>query len=217
MNESRWLRRITTFSAGDGRGRGADNVLVERIERDGWVFCHGGSMLFAFRTAKPSVWGKPEHDCHVLWSNHRRNGSVLETSELGPYAGGGIDAELDRFAAAVTAKGEIDASKLADPVPGLTHSTVGGHRLEIVFRPFGTPYTDQHRIDGTVVDYRAFPLMHNAWVHQDVDGETLTLTHGDATRTYDFAAWAVAEARQKGRAPVSTRGGSDIGPGNQAK
>ena len=140
-----------------------------------------------------SVWGKSEQACDVLWSNHRTNGWVLETSELRPYAGGGRYSELKRFAdkAAVATKGKIEASRTEDGKPALTYTTDGGRRLEMTFRPFGKPYPDQHRIDGAVVDYRRFPLMSNSWVRQDVDGDILTLTHGGATRTYAFANWTV--------------------------
>jgi hypothetical protein len=168
-------------------------AIVKRFEKQGWVFCHGGSMLFAFQTIRPSAWGQPEQGCDVLWSDHRRNGWVLETAELRPYAGGGAEAELDRFAADVLAKGRIDASGMDQATPRLEYTTVGGHRLELDFRPFGQHYVDQHRIDGAVVDYRAFPLMDNPWVHQEVDGDALTLSQGGSTRVYDFSAWSVTE------------------------
>ena len=80
-------------------------AIVKRIEKAGWVFCHNGSMLMAFYSAKPCTWGKkPWSDCDVLWCDARKNAWVLETSELAPFAGGGVDAELKRFAEAVLAK-----------------------------------------------------------------------------------------------------------------
>ncbi len=164
-------------------------AIVRRIEKDGWIFCHGGGMLFGFRLVKPGAWGKPQRDCDVLWSDHRKNGWVLETSELKSYAGGGPETELDRFAEDVLKKVRIDTAGIDDAAPRLQVTSLQGRRLEIVFRPFGTPYTDQHRVDGRPVDYRAFPLLENPWVRQAVDGDVLTVKHGGATRTWNFKTW----------------------------
>ena len=32
--------------------------IVERKEMNGWVFCHNGTMLMAFFSAKPCHWAK---------------------------------------------------------------------------------------------------------------------------------------------------------------
>lgn len=164
-------------------------AIVRRVEKDGWVFCHGGGVLFGFKLVRPGAWGKPQNACDVLWSDHRKNGWVLETSELKPYAGGGHESELDRFAGDVLAKVRIDAAGLDAAEPRLKVASLRGRQLEIVFRPFGKPYVDQHRVDGKPVDYRAFPLLENPWVRQAVDGDVLTVKHGDATRTWNFRTW----------------------------
>jgi hypothetical protein len=82
--------------------------IVKRIERDGWILCHNGSMLMAFRSIKPCKWGKKWGSNDMLWCEARRNGWVLETSPLEPFAGGGVDAELDRFAAALKSRTSLD-------------------------------------------------------------------------------------------------------------
>jgi hypothetical protein len=151
-------------------------AIVKRIEKDGWVFCHGGSVLFAFRTIKPYTWGTPEHDCDVLWSDDRTNGWVLETSPVTPYAGGGVDAELDRFAAAVTSKVKVDSSGLTGDTPNLKVTNLAGKQLDLTFRPLGTPYTDQHKVDGVVVDYQSFPLIETPQLTQQVGDEHQTVT-----------------------------------------
>lgn len=167
-------------------------AIVKRAENSGWIFCHGGSVLFAFKTIKPGAWGKPRENCDVLWSDARRNGWILETSEIGPYAGGGETAELARFASDVLKKSKTDASGLNEKPSRLRYTSITGHTLDLTFTPFGTPYKDQHRIDGMPLDYRAYPLMGNPWVHQDVNGDVLTLKHGELILTYDFKAWKVS-------------------------
>jgi hypothetical protein len=154
-------------------------------------------VLFGFRLVKPGAWGKPQNQCDVLWSDHRKNGWVLETSELKPYAGGGPADELGRFADEVLKKVRIDAAGLDAAEPRLKVTSLQGRQLEIVFRPFGKPYVDQHRIDGRPVDYRAFPLLENPWVRQAVDGDILTVTRGGKVRTWDFKNWTTMEAAAK--------------------
>lgn len=169
-------------------------AIVKREESGGWIFCHGGSVLFAFRSIKPVEWGKPRENCDVLWCNARRNGWILETSEAKPYAGGGELKELARFASDVLKKTKIDATGIDAAVPRLVYTSLTGHTLDLTFTPFGKPYRDQRKIDGKAVDYRAFPLMGNPWVQQAVDSPLLTVQHGGARRTYDFAAWSVSES-----------------------
>lgn len=164
-------------------------AIVKRIEKDGWVFCHGGSMVFGFRPLAPYTWGKVQEDCDVLWCDARRSGWALETSELAPFAGGGVDAELDRFAAAVTAKTSLDATGLAQDPPVLRYTSLSGHVLSLTFAPFKKPYAGQRTVDGTAVDYPSFKLMENPWVRQEVNGDILSVQHGAMKRIWNFKEW----------------------------
>jgi hypothetical protein len=171
-------------------------AIVIRLEKNGWVFCHGGSVLFGFKLVKPGAWGKPQNQCDILWSEQHKNGWVLETSEVKPYVGESPDAELERFGEDVLKKCKIDASGIDAAQPQLKYTSLQGRQLEIAFRPFGEPYVDQHKIDGKPVDYRAFPLMENPWVSQAVDGDILTVKRNGVTRTWDFKRWSTAETKQ---------------------
>ncbi len=168
-------------------------AIVKRAENSGWIFCHGGSVLFAFKSIKPCTWGRPQERCDVLWCDARKNGWILETSELKPYAGGDVTTELARFASDVLKKLKIDADGIESKVPRLRYTSIAGHTLDITFTPFKTAYKDQHKIDGAPVDYRAFPLMDNPWVHQDANGDALTLSHREKKLVYDFASWKVSK------------------------
>jgi hypothetical protein len=164
-------------------------AILERIEKQGWVICHAGSMLFAFKPVKPYTWGKPEQGEDVLWSDARINGWVLETSPLAPYAGGGVDKELDRFATSLLARTKIAFDESNQALPRLTYTSLGGHVLDLAARSHGQPYTNQHKIDGQIVKYLTYPLLDNPWVHQDVDADTLAVRHGISLLTYDFSSW----------------------------
>jgi len=168
-----------------------DGAILKRIEKGGWVFCHGGSVLFGFRYAQPASWGNPrdKENCDIFMSDSRNNGWVLETSPVHPYVGGGIDAELGRFAEAILANTSLDASAIDADKPALSYRSLTGHQLKITFRKHAEPYADQQMIDGKPVDYLAFPLFGNPWVTQQLGGDTLKINHGGKTLQYDFKAW----------------------------
>jgi hypothetical protein len=172
--------------------------IVRRVERDGWIFCHNGSMLMAFRSIRPAAWGKPWSGNDMLWCESRRNGWILETSELAPFSGGGPDAELERFAAALLDRTRVDASGLDQPAPRLRFTSLGGHRLDLTWLPHRQPYAGQAKIDGQAVDYPSWPLHGNPWVRQRPGNPALELKHGRDRLSYDFARWTRREWRDDG-------------------
>jgi hypothetical protein len=125
----------------------------------------------------------------VLTSDARRTGWVLQTSPLAEFAGGGTDAELDRFATALAERTQVDASQLSAERPRLAFTSLSGNVLEITYRPHGEASEDQQRIDGERVDYASFPLLGNPWVRQALDGDELVIEHGTETLRYDFGSW----------------------------
>jgi hypothetical protein len=166
--------------------------IVKRVEREGWVCCHAGSMLFAFWLGGEPRWAghRAKEHCDVLTSDARRTGWVLETSPLEAFAGGGVDAELDRFAVAIATRTRIDAVAIAAERPRLVYTSLEGHVLDITYRPHGEAYDRQHLVDGEVVDYGSFPLLGNPWVRQALDGDELIIEHGGRTLRYDFRTWS---------------------------
>ena len=168
-----------------------NGAIVKRTEKDGWVFCHGGSVLFAFRYLQPSCWGphRDKEKCDVLRSDSRKNGWILETSPLKAFAGGGADAELGRFMEAVLSKTKLDAVGINAPVPRFSYRSLDGHFLEITCRGHKEAYTNQHRIDGNAIDYSTFPMFGNPWVKQALGGDILTIRYQDQTLTYNFKNW----------------------------
>ena len=167
-------------------------AILKRVEKDGWVFCHGGSVMFAFRYAQPAHWEKhrPKENCDVLRSEARKNGWMLQTAPAADFAGGGADAELARFSDEVIQKVRFDASSIDAPRPKLTVRTLDGTILEINHRPHKEPYKDQHRINGRTVPYDKFPHFGNPWVNQALGGDKLVIRHGGSVLSYDFGSWS---------------------------
>lgn len=169
-------------------------AILKRVEKAGWVFCHNGSMLMGFHPVKPYTWGKkPWSNCDLLWCEARTNAWVLETSELKPFAGGGVDAELGRFADAVLAKRRVDAASLDSPQPRLRYTALSGHTLDLTWLPHQAPYTGQSKVDGAAINYKSWPLLTNPWVQQSLDDPVLTINYAGRRLTFDFAKWTRRE------------------------
>jgi hypothetical protein len=170
----------------------ATGSILKRIEKSGWVFCHNGPMLMGFFSVKPCKWGKKWGNHDMLWCDARRNGWILETSELKPFAGGGVDAELDRFADAVIARTKLDASAIDAEVPAMKYRTLGGRVMEFRWQPHKEPYKDQLKVDGTPLVFSTELLHRNPWVHQKVGGP-LMIQHDGRRTTLDFDQWTRTE------------------------
>lgn len=172
-------------------------AIVKRIERAGWVFCHNGSMLMGFRSVQPVSWGKKQMEgCDLLWCNARTNGWVLETSELKPFAGGGVEAELNRFADAVLAKSKLDSTGLNSASPRLRYTSLTGHTLDLTWLPHKARYTGQSKVDGRAVDYASWPLLKNPWVYQQTNSPNLAITIAGQGLEYDFTNWTRKLSKQ---------------------
>ena len=135
-------------------------------------------------------------DCDLLWCDARTNGWVLETSELKPFAGGGVDAELNRFADAVLAKAKVDSTGLNSTNPRLRYASLTGHTLDLACLPHKARYAGQSRVDGVVVDYPSWPELKNPWVFQQTNSPNLTVTIGGEKLEYNFANWTRTLTKQ---------------------
>ena len=169
-------------------------AIILRQERDGWVLCHGGSVLFAFRFLQPARWGKPDARDHLdlYESDSPRGGWILETSPLAPFAGGGPAAELARFADAL-AKTKITGDVTVSP-PRVTFTDIADHTLDLRWHPPGEAYAGQCQLDGKPVAYGSYPLLATPGVRQEIGGPLTIALPGGRRRVYDFSQWKVTES-----------------------
>jgi hypothetical protein len=163
-------------------------AIVARAERDGWILCHGGSALFAFKASRPGAWGPRREGNDVYLVDARRGGWALETSEIAPFAGGGTDAELTRFADAVCAANRLTFD-LSGATPTAAYRTLSGRTLSMAYAHPWAGVTDNHRVDGRPIEYGRFPLMGSPWVSQEVDSPRLTVKVDGRELEYDFDRW----------------------------
>lgn len=168
-------------------------AIVLRKESDGWILCHGGSMLFAFRFTEPSRWDKPNtrEGLDLLRCDARRGGWILETSPLAPFAGGTPEAELQRFGEALVSRTKISGETGQSP-PRLTFKNLAGRTLDVTWKTLPEPLKDQCKLDGKPVDYSKFPQLQSPGVIQQ-SGGPLTITAGGALRIWDFKTWTIRD------------------------
>ncbi len=174
----------------------ATGSILERIEREGWVFCHNGSMLMAFHCVKPWTWGAKWGDHDMLWCDARRNGWILETAPLAPFAGDTRAAELEAFAAAVLAKTSIRAAGVDAPQPVLEYRNLAGREMVFRWQPHGEPYAAHQVIDGEPREFSREWLHENPWVRQKPGGPLVVEIDGRRL-VYDFDAWTRTEASDR--------------------
>ena len=166
-------------------------AIVLRREREGWVLCHGGSVVFAFRYLSPAAWTKPrlKDHCDVLRCEARTTGWILQAASPAEFPGTTPEETLDRFGTAVIAGTTIDQTRLSGDHPELRVHSRSGHDLALTWRPFKEPYATHQRIDGVPVDYNTFPLLGNPWVEQALGSPLLKIHHGTTSLTYHFDTW----------------------------
>lgn len=163
--------------------------ILKRIERDGWIFCHNGSMLMAFRSLEPCQWGKKWGANDMLWCEQRRNAWVLETAELRDFAGGGVDEELQRFISAIMKRVTWDVSRMKDQLPTIAFTNLSGKRMQLTWQPHGKPYTGQASIDGVSLSYLDYPMHDSPWVKQTANSPVLQIAIEGKKLDYDFTRW----------------------------
>ena len=145
-------------------------------------------MLMAFRSVKPCKWGRKWGHHDMLWCEARRNGWVLETSPLDPFSGGGVAAELERFASELLQRTSLDFSRIDQQPPSMTYRNLAGRTMEFRWQPHAEPYDDHLKVDGKARIFDKTLLHHNPFVRQKV-GESLHVLDGSRIHIWDFQEW----------------------------
>ncbi len=170
---------------------------MKRVERGGWVLCHGGSMLFAFRFTQAAQWDNPNtrEKLDLLRCDAMHGGWILETTPLAPFAGGGVDVELGKFGDALLARTKLGDTTKAAP-PSLTFTNLKGDTLSLRWKPLEPPVKDECLLNGKPVRYDLIPLLRtNGALHPN--GGPLTLQSGTRSLVYDFKKWAINSTTPK--------------------
>jgi hypothetical protein len=129
-----------------------------RIISDDWVFCHTGSMMFAFRTIEPfSVltsrmpYNVPNCDLLMFTDMTTHKGSwILQATEItDDLKGDSREEELDKFKAKLLTNSRIETLNYESAVPRIRYTSMDGDVLDLTYFPPTSAYTNQYKINGT--------------------------------------------------------------------
>ncbi|MDF2923739.1 MAG: hypothetical protein K0R57_2653 [Paenibacillaceae bacterium] len=170
-------------------------AVLHKIERSGWVFAHGGTVLFGLYFVKPYEWvydvpRTPDHMIHGrIRSCGLHNGLVVETAA----AQSPIDdadaqrAELEAYAGKIIAAARIETAGMTEEngqSPFLAYCTLEGDRLSI-------QYDGERMINGNLLHESEWPLIGSPFLHSEVGSGTLAVDLGGWKRRYDYLNWTV--------------------------
>lgn len=153
-----------------------------RKETDGWVFCHTGSMMFAFRTLEPYTWQKGSYDipkCDILMLSDkkaRKGAWILETTEVTKeYKSESIDKELNKFVQKVLDKSRFEFSDSDLKHPVLKYKSIDGDVLELTFFSPNEEYTNQYKLNGKILALTEGYLYSSPYANQLLDADAFTI------------------------------------------
>jgi hypothetical protein len=133
--------------------------IKQRMVSDNWVFCHTGSMMFAFRTVEPFTlmtsrmpYTVPDCDLLMFTDQTTHKGSwILQTTEITPdLKGNSLAEELNNFKNKLLATASFDTVNYASDTPCLRYTSMDGDVIDLTFFPPTAAYSGQYKINGTV-------------------------------------------------------------------
>ena len=145
---------------------------LSRFEENesGWIFARGGDAFIAYYPLAPYEWREIDGGDRRLHSPHRKNGLVLQTAPASAFSS---------FEAFVEAVRSLPLETARMPVPHVRFQTLGGDQLE-------ASYGDTPKVNGTAVDYDAWPLFDGPFLRADKGSKRLEMRHGPLRRLLDF-------------------------------
>lgn len=166
--------------------------IKHRIEREGWVFSHTGTMMFAFRTIEPYTWNQAifseeGYDMLSLADATLRNGGwILETTEITEeFQSESMKEELNKFSDAILQQTKIQQLNYDSETPGLSYIGLNGNRLEIEFFPPTEAYNGQYRINDQSVPLEEHYLLNSPFIQQ-TRTSPVKIINGTEVRTIEF-------------------------------
>lgn len=153
---------------------------LARCEEDasGWIFVQGGNAYVAYRPLAPYEWRKlGDKGDRRLYSPHLKNGTLVQAASAREFP------SWEAFKNAIKA---LPLTITLSPTPRVAFTSLRGHRLVCA-------YGETPVVDGKPVDYASWKLFESPFLHADLGGRKLTLTHGRLERVLDFSTLTVTD------------------------
>ncbi len=171
--------------------------IVKRVEADGWILCHTGSMMFAFRTLEPYVWNKFDspkglprnYDVLSLLDTSCRKGAwILECTEITPeLQGSNVNEELGKFKQLILKKAKISTRNYDSSRPSVTFVNTAGVNMEITYFPPTEAYKGQYKLNGKSITPDNEYLLYSPYVRQKRNSPVVELLAND--KVIDKIVW----------------------------
>jgi hypothetical protein len=156
--------------------------IQKQIEKNGWVICHTGSIMFAFKSTEPYKWAKNQyqiknHDVLVLEDDSCRKGSwVLETTEISSeFKGKNQEEELNNFAKKLDKQTKLSTLDYKSENPRIQYKSLNGDLLDITYFPPTVANTDQYKVNGEVLPFNKKYLYESDVINQEINTGILTV------------------------------------------
>jgi hypothetical protein len=168
------------------------NLQQRIVDPSGWIFCQAGETFVGWYPLQPGEWSQEYELADQVWNlatgttrndgtmplrNHRfrswplQNGYVVEVRS---------SSEIKNFDAFCrTLRSHIPRATLQPGHVAVSYTTLANDKMEFSF-------PDQRRLNGKVVDYRAFKLFDGPFLSADIDSQQLTINYQGWQWLYDF-------------------------------
>lgn len=163
----------------------------------GRLWLHCGTVLIGFAATEPmllSETGAPHGEFRFPSGVYGlKLGYMVETTRPSDVAGTTAAEKLAAFRDTVAPTFDRAEFSLPGLRPQLAYTTAGGTHMVVAWRPPGedTLRMVHGRMLPDLDNDRAWPLLENPWIAQEVDGDVLSIDHRGVKLRYDFAEWSV--------------------------
>jgi len=173
---------------------GSYRAMINESQTAGRIYLHYGSVLLAVTASQPFRWD-PAGGIHAPASAPHAGDSefriqapacalAIETARPAEFPGATPVEQLQKFRATLLAQSVL---KLTGDKPAAARYCNRHHdTLDCTF-------DGPDLVNGTPVDYKAWPASESPWTSQKTPDGPLVLTDQQTVRTYDFAAWKIDE------------------------
>jgi hypothetical protein len=173
---------------------GGHRAFINEGSTAGRIYLHYGTTLIAVTASQPFDWD-PKAGIHAQASKAREGDSefrvrslacavAIETALPSEFPAATPGEQLAKFKERLQARSSLKMTG-KNPAAALYQNRLGD-RIECVFN-------GPDKVNGTEVDYQAWPTSESPWTRQKTNEGPLEITDGKTVRTYDFTNWKISE------------------------
>jgi len=174
---------------------GGHTALINEANTTGCIYLNYGSVLVALRLTEKFEYnpqggvycGARDKGASEFRVYGKHVAGVMDTALPGDYPSATPQAQLEAFKKDIEAKTKLTL-KVEGEMVSAAYKDRFGETIEKI-------HDGEAKINGQVIDYKAWPLVDNPWVQQGFGGKNMTVTDGKTTRVYDLTNWTITEQK----------------------